>query len=324
MNQPVDVISESLKNTEMKDSKAPLFSIFTATYNRKDLLPRAYESVKKQTFRDFEWVIIDDGSKDGTGEMVKQWQAEANFPIIYKWQSNGGKHTAFNAVSEIARGEFVLSLDSDDEMVPETLERYKFHWESLSPEQQRQIGCIMCLVKDQNGQIVGESFPKDKEIVDFWELYLARHVRGEKGAALVSKVYRMYLYPENIRNVYMPEGIFLHKMSKEWKTYCVNEVLRIYWTADERDDHDGDRMKTKANYPGNQLYHLAFINYSMRLFWKAPRIFLANAVYYVKLSFHLGHGIRKQFRSITNFNARLLWFFSLPMGYILYLRDRKK
>jgi hypothetical protein len=179
-------------------------------------------------------------------------------------------------------------------------------------------------VNDQHGKIVGEYFPKDNEIADFWELYLARNVRGEKGAALVSNVYRKYLYPGNIRNVYMPEGIFLHKMSKEYKTYCINEVLRIYWIADERDDHDGDRMKTKANYPGNQLYHLAFINYSMRLFWKAPRIFLANAVYYVKLSFHLGQGVRRQFRNISNFSGRLLWLFSLPVGYFLYLRDRKK
>src|SRR5664279_2579110 len=98
----------------MNDNSNPLFTLFTATFNRKILLSRAYESVKKQTLRDFEWVIIDDGSTDGTGEMVKQWQAEADFPLIYKWQPNGGKHTAFNALSKIARGEFIVSLDSDD------------------------------------------------------------------------------------------------------------------------------------------------------------------------------------------------------------------
>jgi glycosyltransferase involved in cell wall biosynthesis len=323
MNQAVDEFPELLKNINMNDNRAPLFTIFTATYNRKDLLPRAYESVKTQILRDFEWVIIDDGSMDGTGEMVKQWQAEVDFPLIYKWQPNGGKHIAFNALSNIARGEFIVSLDSDDEMIPQTLERYKFHWDSLSKEQQARVGCIMCLVKDQNGIIVDDRFPIDKELVDFWELYLVRKITGEKGAALISKVYRMYLYPENVRNVYMPEGIFLHKMAKQWKTYCVNEVLRIYW-RDERDDHDGDKMITKANYPGNQLYHLAFLNDTMRLFWKAPRVFFANAAYYVKLSFHLGQGVRQQFKNIYSFRGHLLWLLFLPIGYFLYLKDRKK
>lgn len=316
--------SYELIDHTMTDKKSPQFSIFTATYNRKDLLPRAYESVKRQTLRDFEWIIIDDGSKDGTGDMVRQWQAEADFPIIYQWQPNGGKHIAFNAVSKYARGEFVLSLDSDDEFVPETLERYKYHWDSLMPEQRAQIGCIMCLVEDQHGKIVGESFPKQTEIVDFWELFLRRKVRGEKGAALVADVYRQFLYPEDIRNVYMPEGIFLHRMSVKWKTYCVNEVLRIYWTQDERADHDGDRMKTKANWPGNHLYHLAFLNYTMRQFWSAPRIFIANAVYYSKLSFHLGQGVGRQYRNLTNGSAKLLWLLCLPVGYALYLRDRNK
>jgi glycosyltransferase involved in cell wall biosynthesis len=173
----------------MENNRKPLFTIFTATYNRKYLLPRAFESVKSQKFRDFEWVVIDDGSTDGTGELVQQWQKEVDFPLIYQWQANGGKHTAFNALAKLARGEFVLSLDSDDEFTPDALERYKYHWDNLTPEQRSQIGCMMCLVKDQHGNVVGESFPINKEIADFWELYLARHIRGEKGAALVTDVY---------------------------------------------------------------------------------------------------------------------------------------
>jgi glycosyltransferase involved in cell wall biosynthesis len=307
----------------MNDNAKPFFTIFTATFNRKHLLPRAYESIKTQTFRDFEWLVIDDGSTDGTEELIKQWQAKADFPIIYKWKPNGGKHTAFNEAIRIHRGALVTVLDSDDEMVPETLERYKFHWDSLLHEQKEKVGCMMCLTNDQEGNIVGDRFPEDSKIVDLMKIYLASKIKGEKGGLVKSEVFKMYPYPEEVRNVYIPESVFQHKISKDWKTLCINEVLRIYW-IDKREDHDGAKMLTKENYAGNQLLHIAYLNYSMRLFWNAPKIFFANSMYYIKLSFHLGEGITQQFKSIQTFSGRLLWLVSLPVGYIMYLKTRKK
>lgn len=305
----------------MSDSKAPFFTIFTATYNRKQLLARAYESVKKQTFRDFEWLIIDDGSTDGTGDLVKQWQAEADFPIRYKWQKNGGKHTAFDEATRIHRGQLITALDSDDEMVPESLERYKFHWDKLSAKDQERVGCIICLTRDQDGNVVGDRFPKDVQIVDLMRMYIVDKIKGEKGGLIKSQVFKMYPYPEEIRNVYIPEEVFLQKMAKDWKALCLNEVLRIYW-IDHRDDHDGDNMTKPKNFPGNRLLHLAYLNYTMRLFWNAPRRFFANAVYFVKLSYHLGIGAGTQFREVKTFSGRLLWLAAFIPGYIFYWRHR--
>jgi hypothetical protein len=83
-------------------------------------------------------------------------------------------------------------------------------------------------------------------------------------------------------------------------------------------------MLRPSNYPGNHLYHLAYLNDTMRLFWSAPKVFLANAVYYTKLSFHLKKGLGTQFRSLTNGGAKMLWVITLLPGYALYLRDRNK
>ena len=304
-------------------NNSPVFTIYTATYNRKDLLPRAYESVKKQRYRDFEWLIVDDGSTDGTEELVRQWQKEADFPIVYVWQQNGGKHTALNTIIDTFNGEFVTSLDSDDEMMPETLERFKYHWDNLNAEDKKRVGFMTCLSKDQNGNISGDPYPKDVQVDDMIKMYIVKKIKGEKGGAIKRETLKMYRYPPDIRNVYVPEEVFIQKMAKDWKTLCINEVLRIYW-VDERDDHDGENMNKPKNYPGNRLLHLAYLNYSMRLFWYVPKVFFANAVYFAALSFLLKKGIRQQWKDIQTFSGKLLWLLALPFGYILYLKRRKK
>lgn len=65
-----------------------IITVFTPTYNRSQLLQRLYESLVKQTYRDFEWIIVDDGSTDNTEEIVSEWCAD--FSIRYYWKNNGG------------------------------------------------------------------------------------------------------------------------------------------------------------------------------------------------------------------------------------------
>ena len=70
------------------------FTVFTPTYERAHTLARVYDSLCAQTFSDFEWVIVDDGSTDGTADLVVGWQTENRFPISYEKQPNQGKHIA--------------------------------------------------------------------------------------------------------------------------------------------------------------------------------------------------------------------------------------
>ena len=95
------------------------FTVFTPTCNRCATLPRVYASLAAQTFRDFEWLIVDDGSTDCTAALVDKWTAQADFPIRYLRQENRGKHIASNRAVREARGELFLVLDSDDACVPQ-------------------------------------------------------------------------------------------------------------------------------------------------------------------------------------------------------------
>src|SRR5207237_1817583 len=105
------------------------FTVFTATFNRAHTLPRVYDSLRVQTLTDFEWLVVDDGSTDGTRELVAGWAAQPAFPIRYFHQENSGKHVAENVAVREAHGRFTATLDSDDWYAPDALESSLAAWE---------------------------------------------------------------------------------------------------------------------------------------------------------------------------------------------------
>jgi len=299
-----------------------LFTVFTPTYNRKELLPRVYNCLQQQTYRNFEWVIIDDGSTDGTEEQVRHWQKEADFEIVYQWQPNKGKHFAYNAVMKIARGELFTSIDSDDEVTPDNLERLKYHWDKFTDEDKRTIGGISFLCVDQHGQLVGDKFPKDFQVMDLMGMYFINKVQGEKGGMMQTKAFAMYPFPEHIKNVVVPESSFMYQVARDWKMCFINEALRIYWLEDRTDSLSLLSKKPK-NYPGSHYGHLCFLNNNMRFFTRRPKLCIGEATRYAKLSFHLNIGIAKQLAAIKPFSAKILWACCLPLGYVLYKKEKQ-
>lgn len=96
----------------------PKVSICIPTYNRKDYLKETLESVFAQTYKDYEVVIVDDGSTDGTGEMIKN----SSYNVRYYWQENAGDASARNKLVELAQAEFITFIDSDDLLMPGAIE----------------------------------------------------------------------------------------------------------------------------------------------------------------------------------------------------------
>jgi len=97
----------------------PKVSICIPTYNRKDYLKETLDSVFAQTYKDYEVVIVDDGSTDGTDEMV----AGMSEPIRYFMQENAGDAAARNTLIKMAEGEYITFIDSDDLLYPDSVER---------------------------------------------------------------------------------------------------------------------------------------------------------------------------------------------------------
>lgn len=299
------------------------FTVFTPVYNGASTLHRVYESLKAQTFRDFEWLIVDDGSTDGTGELVKQWQKEANFPIRYFYQENQGKHIAFNRAVHLAQGELFLPLDADDACVPETLERFWCHWNSIPENLRDQFSGVTCLCQDENGNIVGDKFPRDVMDSDELEIPHKYKVRGEKWGFHRTDVLKQFPFPEFPKAGVMPESLVWNAIALRYKKRFINEALRIYYS---RPDQLSKQMKkSPARHAlGRRLYHKENLNNYIHWMQYDPIDFVKSAVNYVRFSLHRGIGFKGQWSDLTNWKAKCLFFLALPMGIAIFLKDRMR
>jgi glycosyltransferase involved in cell wall biosynthesis len=300
------------------------FTVFTPSYNRASTLPRVYESLKGQTSRNFEWLIVDDGSTDNTRELVEQWQKEAEFSIHYIYQNNSGKHNAYNLAAREAKGQFFLCLDSDDACVPEALERFKYHWETIPTDEQDKFSGIDCLCQDQNGNLIGRNYPFNPTDANYFEIRYRLQVSGEKWGFQRTEVLRQFPFPGVIeRQLYVPENIVWSSIAQKYKIRCVNECLRIYYVNNSTDQITQSDWVRK-NPLGLNLMCKSILEKDLDYFRFAPLFFLRYAINYSRSSFSLKTGIKQQFMNLNSGLGRLLWFMTMPLGYILWLKNRKK
>ena len=144
----------------MKDN---ILTVFTPAYNRADLLKRCYDALKNQTDRDFVWLIVDDGSKDNTRELVNQWLSETNeFEIKYFYKENGGLHTAYNIAVEHMNTELCVCIDSDDYPSHNCVELIKRCWDNR--DKSKEYAGIFGLNYTPDGVLIGGEIDNYEEI----------------------------------------------------------------------------------------------------------------------------------------------------------------
>ena len=112
----------------MSDTSPGLLTVFTPTYNRAHTLVRLYESLCRQTCKAFEWLVVDDGSTDGTRELVQGFIDEKLIPIRYVYKENGGLYTGYNTAYANIDTELNVCIDSDDFMPDNAVELIADKW----------------------------------------------------------------------------------------------------------------------------------------------------------------------------------------------------
>lgn len=237
----------------------PLFTVFTPTYNRAHTLGRVYQSLLAQTFTDFEWLIVDDGSSDGTKELVSGFISEGRISIRYIQQPNGGKHVAFNRGVFEARGELFLPFDSDDSCMPIALERFRAHWLEIPELERTNFSGVTCLCKNEKGDFVGGMLPAP--ILDGHPYEVTSHYRlkGEKWGFHSTEILREYPFPEFDGERFVPESLIWNRIGRSYKIRFINEALRYYFNSP--DGLSGSMVRIRQSSPNS-----TFLYYSEALF----------------------------------------------------------
>lgn len=287
------------------------FTVFTPTYNRAHLLHRAFESLRQQTCRSFEWIIVDDGSADNTEAVVKELQAGSNFPIAYVRQSNKGKHVAINRAVRQAAGYFIAILDDDDALTPDTLEKCLQLWELIPSEDRNRFVGVTGFCADLEGNIIGNPLPCD--FVDSDGLSMQKNYgSGDKWGVQRIDVMRRFQFPEDAG--FIADSLLWNRISQEYLQRFHNEVFAL---VDRRSDGStAHSMQRRVRSPHlSTLYYREYVSYRQL----SLRMRLRGYANYVRFSQHARIPLLQQAREAP---SGLLWCCCLPLGTALCMRDR--
>lgn len=211
-------------------------TIFTPAYNRAHTLARTYRSLCKQTCKDFEWLIIDDGSTDNTSDIVSKWISEANFTIRYIYQDNQGMHGAHNTAYKNIETELNTCIDSDDYMPLDAVENIITFWKE---NRNSKYAGFIGLDQREDGTIIGSSFPAEMKETTLMDFY-AKGGTGDKKLVYRTDVIKLYPeYPifEGERYVGLAYKYML--IDKDYKLLTLNKPLVI---VDYQEDGSSNMM----------------------------------------------------------------------------------
>lgn len=211
-------------------------TVFTPTYNRAYIIENLYRSLQRQSFRDFEWLIVDDGSTDNTEAVIQQWQQAGNdFPIRYYKKENGGKCRAINYGVDRAEGLLFFNVDSDDYLLDDALEKIAL-WESTLPKDKKFCGVVGNLGTGPT-ETPNTPWPepyRDANLLERYEEYCDHPIDGERAWVFYTKIQQAYKYPEFEGENFITPAVTWNRMAHDG--YLVRIYDDIIWVYEYQPD----------------------------------------------------------------------------------------
>ena len=293
-------------------------TVFTPTFNRAHTLARVYESLQRQTSRDFRWLVVDDGSTDDTRTLVERWQASADFAVEYVFQENRGKHSAHNAAVARATTELFMIVDSDDELLPRAVALITSTWAAMSADEQAKTAGIWSLCADPEGRIVGGPFPRDNFDASLQELKYTQSVDKEMLPTFKTEVLRRHPFPETGVGVcpYIPESYVWMQITRTRTLRFLNVPCRVY--------HQGDGLieMARSEYPLSRCIVFGYLSplaNDFEWFRLRPGFFFFNAVQAGR--YGIFSGLFWHLARPLSWQAQVLLVCAAPLGIALLARD---
>lgn len=280
-------------------------TIFTPTYNRAHTIGRTYESLCRQTCKDFEWLVIDDGSTDNTRELIEGWIKENRIPIRYIYQENQGMHGAHNTAYKNIYTELNTCIDSDDWMPDNAVEKIVSFWHAKGSDK---VAGIIGLDATKEGQVIGCPFPKGMDRTTLMGFY-RNGGSGDKKLVYRTDIVKKYpSYPLFKGEKYVGLSYLYMLIDQDYDLLTLNHPLVI--VEYQQDGSSINMFKQYWNNPqGFAFLRREYMPYAQGFFER-----LKVCVHYVSSSI-----ILKDWNFIKKSPLKLMTVLAIIPGIILYL-----
>lgn len=200
-------------------------TIVTPTYNRADKLPALYESLCQQTSDEFHWLVVDDGSQDGTKQVIEKMEQEGRLLISYLYKPNGGKHTALNLAIKTVKTELFFIVDSDDVFTPDAVETILRDWDRVRDQDLCGIGYLRGY---DSSKVIGNLYTADGLVDTFINERYNRGINGDKAEVWVTKcLQEAGGFPEYPGERFISESVLWIKLARKRKMLFRNKIIYI-------------------------------------------------------------------------------------------------
>ena len=293
------------------EDRKPTFTVVTPTFDRAHTLPRVFESLEQQTLKSFEWLVIDDGSSDGTRELVQGWMESSPFPIRYAYQANSGKAVCENRAAELARGAFLAVLDSDDWYAPSALETFTRAWrQSRMRSGTGTPGSLLC-AWIRTARSSGIAFPPISSTRISRSSGRSTVCAGTRRAACGSRSLRPFRIPSSRASGVGIRGYRPSKVARKFRCRCINEVVLTKEYQPDGLSAGGGRLWVESPRAAKLSMLESLLDSDL-----GPSFEVLNYAHHFRFSLH-GRAVSQGF---SDSPSKLLWLVTAPAGAALYVR----
>lgn len=281
-----------------------ILTVFTPAYNRAYTLHKCYESLTRQTNKNFKWMIIDDGSTDNTADLVAKWKEESDFEIIYIYKQNGGMHTAHNTAYENIDTELNVCIDSDDYLTDDAVEIIVTEWEKIRSEKLSGLGALNIF---ESGEIIGNKFPENIKKAKYFDIYNKYGVVGDKKFIYRTELIKNFPYPEYEGEKYVGLDYKYKKLDEEYELALINKVVCVVEYME-----DGSSKNMLRQYRNNPRGWCFFRVENLKIPNTSLKFKFKESIHYVSSSLMIKDN---NLFEMTPYKA--LAVLAFPLGYLL-------
>lgn len=246
-----------------------MITVFTPTYNRAYMIDKLYDSLCLQTCKDFEWIVVDDGSVDNTEELIQNFIQENKIHIVYYKQKNQGKHIAINKGVEMAHGELFFIVDSDDILPRDSLEIIIQKYQSIKDDET--IAGLAGRKGYISGGYIGTNKIYEDIIMTSIDFRFKKKIAGDMAEVYKTKVIRQYPFPQFEGERFCSEALVWKRIDQQYKMLWFSDI--VYKAEYIPDGLTANSFKVRKNSPkASCLYYAEEAQYDTPAYQKIKSV----------------------------------------------------